>query len=217
MFTLASKPVARNLDLGTPWSPSDIPSLPAVSTPSPVSTSDLGSAWSSSDIPSGPFDNDHGVLVSSRDPTSAPESPIFVLSSESKTSTALSSIQPPVLVPSNLVWDKSSRQYVDSASHYYYETKQPSAFNNFGPSETTPSGPAVTPSSKLDPLALMEALSESIPSVSPEDAVVKEKAAGPMHTITETSDGRKMLTVLDTGYACLRRSSECDLWMWAIY
>ena len=40
-------------------------------------------------------------------------------------------VQPPVLVPSGLVWDKTTKEYVDSSSSYYYETRHPSVFNNF--------------------------------------------------------------------------------------
>src|SRR5436190_21692695 len=38
--------------------------------------------------------------------------------------------QPPVLVPSNFVWDKTRKEYVNTPSHYYYKTRHTSVFNN---------------------------------------------------------------------------------------
>ena len=109
-------------------------------------------------------------------------------------------LQPPVLVPSNLVWDKIKKEYVDTSSYYYYETRQPSVFNNFDMSVPTSFDARSSPelSSHSDPIALMKALA-STPSVSHGEDTAKEKAAGPMHTVTETFDGQKMLTVLDSG------------------
>ena len=53
----------------------------------------------------------------------------------------------------------------------------------------------------------MKALAISSPSVSSEDSV-QQKAAGPMHTVTETSDSQKMLTVMDSGtHVCVAPQS----------
>ena len=96
------------------------------------------------------------------------------------------------LVPSNLVWDKTAKQYVDTPSHYYYETRQPAvttSFNNIGESDLN--------ASDANPLALMKAMASSVPSVPSES--ISQKAAGPMHTIVKTDDGRPMLTVIDSG------------------
>ena len=62
-------------------------------------------------------------------------------------------------------------------------------------------------SSSSDPIALMIALAISSPSISSEDSA-QEKAAGPMHMVTETSDGQKMLTVMDSGtHVCVAPQS----------
>src|SRR5271170_8420267 len=53
----------------------------------------------------------------------------------------------------------------------------------------------------------------STSTVLPEDSA-KEKAAGPMHTVTQTSDGQHMLTVMDSGtHICVAPQSvisACD-------
>jgi len=71
-------------------------------------------------------------------------SPIYMFTASPK-SNVQSPFPPPSLVPSNLVWDNLTKQYVDTCSHYYYETRQPSTaqFNNTG-SNTSSSDP-VTP------------------------------------------------------------------------
>ena len=61
-------------------------------------------------------------------------------------------------------------------------------------------------SAPADPIALMKALATTS-TIPPED-LAKEKAAGPMHTVMQTSDGQKMLTVLDSGlHVCVAPQS----------
>jgi len=65
---------------------------------------------------------------------------------------------PPVLVPSNLVWDlKTTKEYVDSLSHFYYKTRHLSVFNNFDTC-SVPAASSVAQSAPADPIALMKAL-----------------------------------------------------------
>jgi hypothetical protein len=82
------------------------------------------------------------------------------------------------------------------------------SFNNFDISApTSSSAQPCSKSSPSDPIALMKALATSSPSVSSE-GTANEKAAGPMHMVTETSDGQKMLTVLDSGaHVCVAPQS----------
>ena len=152
----------------------------------------------------------------------SPWAPYYTLTAVPKSSVPPSSHQsrppqssqpPPVLVPSNLVWDKTTKEYVDSPSHYYYETRHPSVFNNFDTSAPASSA-AAAQAAPADPIALMKALAiSSTSSVLPEDSA-KEKAAGSMHTVTQTSDGQNMLTVLDSGtHVCVAPQSvisACD-------
>jgi hypothetical protein len=104
---------------------------------------------------------------------------------------------PPGLVPSNLVWDKIAKEYVDTPSSYYYETRHPTDtayFNNIGGSQQSTT---VSDSNPMSPLALMKAMASSVPPASQE--VVSQKASGPMCTILKTDDGRPILMVIDSG------------------
>jgi Zinc knuckle len=127
------------------------------------------------------------------DPGASWSAPIYMFTASPKPNIESPTL-PPGLVPSILIWDKVAKQYVDTPSHYYYETRQPSIapFNNIG-SSTPSSDPVATP------LALMKAMASSVPSPSLPDEVVSQKASGPMRTVLRTEDDRPILTVVDSG------------------
>ena len=84
------------------------------------------------------------------------------------------------LIPSNLVWDKVVKQYIDTSSHYYYEIHQPfisrTAFNNISES-SKPAMPANTLSTVLE---LMKAMASSVPNPGMSSNMIARNMSGPM-------------------------------------
>jgi hypothetical protein len=123
--------------------------------------------------------------------------PIYTFTTIPKSSYKLN--PPALLIPSNLMWDKVAKQYVDTSLHYYYETCQPStsrtAFNNIS-KLSKPAASANAPSTALE---LMKAIVSSIPNPNISSNVIARNASGPMRTILRTEDNRPILTVIDSG------------------